>query len=254
MSVAPRIIVGIVLDGYRAVKTKGYENYKYLGDPVNLVRIYSGLGAAEIQIIQKSKKFSLDDDAYTKFLGFLAEQSRMSISYGGNIKTIKHAEKIISLGYERVILSTALFREHRLFKTVSEVFGSQAVVLKCVFNSEASDVTKKLFNTGSGKLETYEASLIQEVSEHVGEIALEDCLRDGSGIGIDLLMVTAILQSIKVSNPLILSGGFSGDVDEFRNIIRECPSVRALVSSRACSLYGKYDAPLPQYPYPLMIS
>ena len=102
-----RIIPVLVLNGEGVVKTKKFVNYKYLGDPINIVKIYNEKKVDELVIFDihatKLKKINY------KLIEKISRQCRMPLCYGGGVSTLDEAKKILSLGVEKISFSSLFF-------------------------------------------------------------------------------------------------------------------------------------------------
>ena len=110
------------------VKTKQFKPYKYIGDPINAVRIFNEKEADELIVLDidaTMKKSSPDFFMIEK----LAAECRMPICYGGGVKSVDDAEQIVALGVEKIAISSAFITNPNLVKDVSSQIGSQSVVV-----------------------------------------------------------------------------------------------------------------------------
>ena len=97
----PRVIVNLLIDGTSAINTINFQYDEYLGDPVNLVKIFNAKEVDEMIIASKSSsKDGIDFD----LLGDIASNARFPISYVGGIESLEDASRIIQLGYEKISL------------------------------------------------------------------------------------------------------------------------------------------------------
>ena len=160
--------------------------------------------------IEASKKNKQIDFQYLKDM---ASEAFMPLAYGGGIRSVKDAQKIFSIGFEKVILNTNAILDNNLVKELVKKFGSQSVVysldVKKTFFSESvfiKSATKKI------KLKPIEVALkMQELG--VGEVILNDIDRDGTLTGYNLELIDIIASKLNI--PLIASGG-AKDLDSFK--------------------------------------
>lgn len=135
----PRIIPVLLVRDKGLVKTVKFKDQKYVGDPINAVRIFNEKEADEIVVLDIDATVENRDPDY-KMIEHLALECRMPLCYGGGIKTVNQAMKILSLGVEKVALSSAALERPQLLKDLSEQVGSQSVVV-------VLDVKKKAFGS-----------------------------------------------------------------------------------------------------------
>ena len=133
----PRIIPCLLIQKNGLVKTTNFKNHKYIGDPINAVRIFNEKKVDEILILDIDASVSGKEPSY-KMIEKIASECRMPMCYGGVIKTLEQAQKIISLGSEKVALSSGAINNPSLIKEIVKKIGSQSVVV-------VLDVKKRIF-------------------------------------------------------------------------------------------------------------
>jgi len=212
----PRIIPVLLMKNRGFYKGIKFKDHKYVGDPINTVRIFNDKEADEITIldIEASRlNKSIDFD----YLKEVVSEAFMPVGYGGGIKTVEDAKRLFTIGIEKVVLNTNAVLNFDLVKSLADKFGSQSVVFSL-------DVKRTLLGqrvliksgTEKTKYEPLELALImQELG--VGEILLNDIDRDGTFEGYDLELIKSI--SSKLSVPLIACGG-ARNLDDFRLAIQ----------------------------------
>ena len=135
----PRIIPVLLLKDFGLVKTTNFKNPRYIGDPINAVKIFNDLNADELVFLDVSatrndRKISLE------LINKIGEEAFMPFSVGGGISSIEEISQIIHQGAEKVILNTSLFQNPNLIKEASNNFGSQSVTVSI-------DVKKSYFGS-----------------------------------------------------------------------------------------------------------
>ena len=109
------------------VKTRQFADDKYIGDPINAVKIFNEKSVDEIIIIDIDASAHGNEPNYY-LIEKLANESRMPLCYGGGIKNVSQAEKIIQLGVEKVSLSSAIIQRPELISEIGDAIGAQSVV------------------------------------------------------------------------------------------------------------------------------
>lgn len=244
----PRIIPCLLVRNKGLVKTVKFGASKYVGDPINAVKIFNEKEVDELIV--------LDIDATTTSSGpdfgmiqKIAAECRMPLCYGGGVKTAKQAKSIIALGVEKVALSAAVLENPALVTQVADEIGSQSVVV-------VLDVKKKMFgihyeiythnatlNTGKCPIEF--SQLLEKLG--VGEIVLNSIDNDGEMKGYDLVLAKKIRE--KISVPMTVLGG-AGSLKDIGSLI----SNFGIIGAAAGSLFvfkGVYKAVLINYPSPI---
>ena len=212
----PRIIPVLLMKNRGFYKGIKFKDHKYVGDPINTVRIFNDKEADEITIldIEASRlNKSIDFD----YLKEVVSEAFMPVGYGGGIKTVEDAKRLFTIGIEKVVLNTNAVLNFDLVKSLADKFGSQSVVFS--LDVKRSLLGQRVFiksGTEKTKYDPLELALImQELG--VGEILLNDIDRDGTFEGYDLELIKSI--SSKLSVPLIACGG-ARNLDDFRLAIQ----------------------------------
>lgn len=200
----PRVIPVLSFIGEDLVKTENYRNPRYLGDPVNAVKIFNGKYVDELIIcdirasLEKTEvNFSLLQD--------IASEAFMPLGYGGGVKTFENAKKLFKIGYEKIIFSSELYRNPELIKKCVNYAGSQSII-------GSIDVRKKMNNyeiyieSGTVKLPYNLREYVNRAIElGVGEIIINSIDREGQMNGYDLDLIKLIVSDTEV--PIVISGG-----------------------------------------------
>lgn len=245
----PRIIPCLLVHQGGLVKTKGFKEPKYVGDPINAVRIFNEKEADELMV--------LDIDATVNnvapdfaLIAKLAAECRMPLCYGGGVTTAEQAARIVDIGVEKVAVSAAAIANPSLLTKMAAAVGRQSVVA-------VLDVRKRtgLFAKGY-ELCTHNGNSAHKLDPVVfakqlqdagaGEIVINSVDRDGLMQGYDLVLATQFKQALKV--PVTFLGG-AGSLDHLDELI----SNLGVVGAAAGSLFvfkGKYRAVLINYPSP----
>ena len=214
----PRIIPCLTVDEYGdMVKTTNfnYESRRYIGDIENAVKIFNEKKVDEIIVLDiaaSKKKLEPKYDMIEK----IAFSCRMPFSYGGGIKDLNQAKKIINLGVEKIILNSIIFENINLIKEISNYYGAQSVAVCLDIFYENGEI--KLF-TQSGKKHYNEKDLLDLIKEiqnnGSGELIINSVDRDGTMSGYNLDYIENFYKII--STPLTLLGG-AGELNHFLEV------------------------------------
>ena len=239
-----RIIPCLLVHNKGLVKTVNFKDPKYVGDPINAVKIFNEKEVDELMVldIDASKENRGPDFNLIKNL---AVECRMPFCYGGGVSTVEQAKKIISLGAEKVALSSAIIENPILCKEIGEAVGVQSVVV-------VLDVRKKMLGgydlyTMNGKKKSkrkLKEFVIELNGIGVGEIIVNSIDNDGKMLGydIDLAEITRNLCDV----PITILGG-AGNLEHIKSLIDNFK----VIGAAAGSLFvfkGKYKAVLINYP------
>ncbi|MEV9616110.1 AglZ/HisF2 family acetamidino modification protein [Aliarcobacter butzleri] len=240
----PRIIPCLLVHNKGLVKTVKFKDAKYVGDPINAVKIFNEKESDELMVLDIDATVECKEPDY-KMIENLATECRMPLCYGGGIKTVEQATKIFNLGVEKIALSSAAIENPKLITDIAKEVGNQSVVI-------IIDVKKRMFSgydiyTHNGTKKTkidLENFIIKLQSLGIGEIVLNSIDNDGVMKGYDLSLIEKIKPLIHV--PLTILGG-AGTLDDIRKLIKKF----GIVGCSAGSLFvfkGKYKAVLISYP------
>lgn len=242
----PRIIPCLLVRNKGLVKTVQFREGKYVGDPLNAVRIFNEKEADELII--------LDIDATVKGTGpdmkmiqFWAVQCRMPLCYGGGVKTVEQAKTIIGLGVEKVALSSSAIGDSALVRAIADEVGSQSVVIVLDVKRNRSGGYELWTHNGTRKVERSPIEVAREMqAAGAGEITINSIDRDGEMKGYDLEIAARIREA--VSTPMSVLGG-AGTLDDIGALIEKF----GVIGAAAGSLFvfkGPYRAVLINYPAP----
>ena len=139
----PRIIPNLLIHNKGLVKTVNFKNPKYVGDPLNAVKIFNEKSVDELIITDIDVGVNKLEPNYS-LIEKLAIESRMPLCYGGGINNVEQAKKIFSLGVEKVAISSSAIKNPTFITELAESVGSQSVVV-------VLDVRKKYLSDKKGQ-------------------------------------------------------------------------------------------------------
>ena len=242
----PRIIPCLLVQDKGLVKTVKFKDPKYVGDPINAVKIFNEKEVDELIVLDIDATAENREPDY-KMIENLAVECRMPLCYGGGIKSVVQAQRIFNLGVEKIAISSAAINTPELVAEIAGRVGSQSVVV-------VLDVKKKLLSgydiyikNGREKVRQDLHKCIVKFQElGVGEIVLNSIDNDGVMKGYDYKLVEAIKPFVNV--PLTVLGG-AGCLNDIEKLIKQ----HGIIGASAGSLFvfkGKYRAVLINYPQP----
>jgi len=227
------------------VKTVNFKNPKYIGDPINAVRIFNEKEVDELIVLDIDATLEKREPDYN-VIEHLAEECRMPLCYGGGVTTSEQVQRIIQLGVEKVAISSAAIENPSLVREAAECVGNQSVVV-------VLDVKKRFMNgkyevwTHNGCKSTGKCPLglaLQMEKLGAGEIVINSIDNDGLMKGYDLALVEKIRKSISV--PLTMLGG-AGSLKDIGQLINKYGAIGAAAGSLFV-FKGVYRAVLINYP------
>ncbi|MBM3117386.1 AglZ/HisF2 family acetamidino modification protein [Jeongeupia naejangsanensis] len=243
----PRIIPCLLVHQGGLVKTQGFKSPKYVGDPINAVKIFNEKESDELIVLDIDATVHGVGPNYS-LIAKLAEECRMPLCYGGGVTSAEQAVRIIDLGVEKVAISSAAIANPALLGGIATAIGRQSVVA-------VVDVRKRsgLFAKGyevcthnarqAHKVDPVELAVrLQEAG--AGEIVINVVDRDGEMKGYDLELARKMREALRV--PMTFLGG-AGSLEDIGELVGTC----GIVGAAAGSLFvfkGKYRAVLINYP------
>lgn len=245
----PRIIPCLLVHQGGLVKTKGFKEPKYVGDPINAVRIFNEKEADELMVLDIDATVNKVAPDFA-LIAKLAAECRMPLCYGGGVTTAEQAARIVDMGVEKVALSAAAMTNPPLLTEIATAVGRQSVVA-------VLDVRKRtgLFAKGY-EMCTHNGKKVHKIDPvsfarqlqdaGAGEIVINSVDRDGLMQGYDLELAKQFKQALNV--PVTFLGG-AGSLDHMGELISKV----GVVGVAAGSLFvfkGKYRAVLINYPNP----
>ncbi len=224
----PRIIPCLLLGDDGLVKTEGFSKGRYIGDPMNTVRIFNEKKVDELVLLDINATRNGTEPNF-KLIEKIATECRMPLSYGGGIKTYAAAERIISMGVEKVALSSAAIETPELVQEISSSLGRQSTVVVLDYKKNWQGRRVAYTHGGTRKVSGSVLDHVDNAVAHgAGEVVLYSIANDGAMKGYDLAFAEEI--SARVTTPLTFVGG-AGSLDDVRALIDRCGNVGAGVGS-----------------------
>lgn len=244
----PRIIPFLLLQAGSLVKTRKFADPKYIGDPINAVKIFNEKEVDELVLLDitatqlgKAPDYELIKD--------IASEAFMPIGYGGGISSLDQIEMLFKAGVEKISLNSVLFDNPALVVDAARVFGSQSIVA-CI------DIKRELFGRHSLYSHCGRRRQKIDIFEHVqwlealgvGELVINSIDRDGTMGGYDIAFVEKIAKTVPV--PVVCIGG-AGNIEHLREGLRAGAS--AVGAGSMFVFHGKHNAVLISYIDPAKI-
>lgn len=242
-----RIIPQVLIQTGKAVKTLKFSQSKYVGDPVNICRILSELGADEI-VISDIDVSARGDTINFDLLTRIANVTFCPLAYAGGIQDVIAAHKLIDIGFEKVIIRSSALLNPSLLSRIAETLGSQSVVLSLdVVSLDGSNYSVHVPKHLADSQTIYDMDPLswarRAICEGVGEVFLQDVFRDGTQSGLS----ESMLQSFcgKFSVPVVVVGGMKDLSDA---ALAKSYGYSGIAGGSYFIFQGKNRAVLPSYP------
>ncbi len=209
----PRFIPLLLLQGTGLVKTVRFRKPSYLGDPINIIKIFNDKEVDEL--------FLLDIGATPqrrgpnlRYLADVVSEAFVPLAYGGGISTIEEMHELFRLGIEKVVLNTGAAEDPLLVRRAADAFGSQAVVV-CIDARPRLLGGYRVWKRGGRQRTSYDpvsfAVMMREAG--AGELVVQAIHRDGTWRGYDLPLIKAVASAVDV--PVVAAGG-AGSVEDLK--------------------------------------
>ena len=241
----PRILPCLLVKNGGLVKTVNFAKPKYVGDPINAVKIFNEKEVDELIVLDIDASVQNREPEYGMIRN-LAAECRMPLCYGGGVKTVEQVERIISLGVEKVVMSSAAVSDLELVLRAAEVVGNQSIVVvmdvKKTRRSSNYELWTHNAGTPTGRSPVEFAKQMEKLG--AGEVVINAIDQDGVMKGYDLDLVSEIREAIRL--PITVLGG-AGSLKDVAALIHSF----GIIGAAAGSLFvfkGIYRAVLINYP------
>lgn len=213
-----RIIPCLQLIDESLVKTVKFDDHGYIGDPINTVRIFNELEVDELCFLDIRATVQNREPNY-KILSEIADECFMPLSYGGGIKDVKMALKILNIGFEKVVLNSAAAKNHELISKIANEVGSQSVIVSIDVKKNWLGKYSIYTNDGTKKINLDPVDYAKFVEgKGAGEILLTSMNKEGTWEGFDMVITKKVSEVINI--PLIAQGG-AGSVDHIAEVVKK---------------------------------
>lgn len=238
-----RVIPVLLISNNGLVKPVKFKNLKYVGDPINAVKIFNDKEVDELIIID------IDASAEKRGPNFeiikeIVSEAFMPISYGGGITKLEEVRTLLQNGVEKVILNKSAVQRPQLINEISSTFGTQSVVVCIDYKKNLWGKNKVFTDNGKNSTGIDPIDFAREcVNFGAGEIILQSIEREGTYSGYDLDLIQSISSALNV--PVVPLGG-AGSIEDFSKAI-SC-GASAVAASSMFVFQRPYQAVLISYP------
>ena len=200
-----RIIPILLLQGNGLYKTRRFSKPVYIGDPVNAIKIFNEKEVDELCFLDiNASKLGKQPDF--KILKDIASECFMPLSYGGGINSFETVRKLTAIGFEKVIINSAAYKNKKLIPELSKYFGVSTIVGSMDVKKNWYGKEEVKIQSGTNKIPfSPEEWAMQLESQGAGEIIINSVDKDGTLEGADDRLVGFLVKKIKV--PFVYSGG-----------------------------------------------
>ena len=212
----PRVIPALLLKDNGLVKTVKFEDPKYVGDPINAVKIFNEFEADELVFLD-IEATNGNRTISVELVKKIGEESFMPFAVGGGIKSIESIRDLLKSGAEKVVLNNVIFSNPDLITEASNVFGTQSIVASIdvrLNDQEEFEVYKNCGKKSTGISVIELAKKVEELG--AGEIIINSIDKDGTFEGYDLELINIVSNAVSI--PVIALGG-AGDMEDLKKAV-----------------------------------
>lgn len=239
-----RVIPCLLLENGGLVKTTKFKDATYLGDPINICRIFNDKEVHEIVLLDIGATVERRPPPFA-LLKDMAVECFIPLAYGGGLRDVETIRRVLELGLEKVVINSAAVENPGLVEAAARLVGSSSVVV-------AIDVRKKLLggyevatHSGTKKLKLDPVTHAKRMQDcGAGEVFLTSIDREGTMSGYDLDLIARVAAAVSI--PVVANGG-AGSVKDFGLAVNE-GHASAVAAGSLFVFQGKHRAVLVTYP------
>jgi cyclase len=240
----PRVIPVLLLRNGGLVKTERFGKQRYIGDPINAVRIFNDHRADELVFLdilatREGRLISLD------FVRDVGEEANMPFAVGGGIRSLQDIRNILSAGAEKVVLNSFAAENPDFIAQAADSFGSSTITV-CIDVKQKRFGAARTWTAGGTRATEYAPEEFARLAEDrgAGEIIVQSIQRDGTMEGYDLDLIGRVSQAVTI--PVVALGG-AGSLDDLRRAYDETHA-SALAAGSMFVYHGPKRGVLINYP------
>jgi len=235
-----RIIPILLINNQDLIKTKKFKYYKYVGDPLNAIKIFNEEEVDELIVIDIGVKNNASPDY--SYIDKLNNESFMPFTYGGGIKNINDVDILLSKGIEKISIQTEALNNIKLIEKIANKYGSQSLIFSLDYINY-SDYIQIRNKNEKMNFNEFESFLKDYINAGIGELLINNMEKDGMKNNQDYNFIKKLDSFLTV--PLISAGGTKNKTD----IIKVFQSGADAVGVGSYFIfYAKFDAVLISYP------
>ncbi len=239
-----RVFPCLLLKGEGLVKTIGFRNPTYIGDPINAVRIFNTKEVDELLFLDITASAE-NRRPNIELIKKISDECTMPLTVGGGIKTIEDINSLLNSGVEKVAINTAFFDNPQLIKDAADNFGSQAVIVSIDVKRNWNGTYEVYVSSGTKRTGINLIEYVKKAENYgAGEILINSIDRDGTMKGFDVNLIKKVTASVNI--PVIACGG-CGKVEDIKEAVTE-GGASAVTAGSFFIFHGKRRAVLINFP------
>ena len=211
-----RVIPVLLLENNGLVKTVKFKNSRYIGDPINAMKIFNTKQVDELVILDIMATRDKREPDYD-FINEIASEAFMPIAYGGGVSKLEHIRRLFQLGVDKVIINSAAILQPDLIKQASAIYGNQSIIVALDIKKDFWGQNKLYSHLNSRIIKLDLFQFIKNIESHgAGEIIINSVDNDGVMNGYDTDLIESVSKCVKV--PVIALGG-AGSVKDLKSAV-----------------------------------
>jgi cyclase len=220
----------LLFDGSALVKTIQFRNARYVGDPINAIKIFNEKEVDELILLDINASRTKREPRFD-LIRECASECFMPFTYGGGVTTVEQFGRLYKLGVEKVVVNTLCLTRPDVVRDAVRQYGSTSVV-GAVDYERTFFGGKRIYSAVGARTRRSPVEHCKFLSDDlgVGEILLNSVERDGTWTGFDLDMIREVGEAVTV--PLIACGG-AGNVSHIKEVLASTPANAAAIGSMA---------------------
>jgi len=239
-----RVIPTLLLRDAGLVKGSLFKDHKYVGDPINAVKIFNDKEVDELIFLDISATQKKREPNY-ELIKDIASEAFMPFSYGGGITSVTQIEKLFNIGVEKVIINSSAFFSPTLITDASKVAGNQSILVSIDARRSIFGKYEVFINNGSVSTKFNPIDYAKRMQDlGAGELMICSINQEGTRKGYDLELVRMVSNAVEI--PVIASGG-AGSLNDLHDAIKKA-NASAVAVGDMFVFHGKHKAVLITYP------
>lgn len=243
MYLRPRVMPSLLLRDGGLVKTVEFKNPRYLGDPINAVRIFNDKEVDELLLLDITATTSRRPIQF-ELIEEIVSEAFMPVAYGGGVTSVDDVRRLLALGVEKVSINAAAVARPELITELSDCFGASTVVVSIDARRKRRRYEVVVENGARGTGLEPAIWSAEAQRRGAGEILINSVDNDGAMTGYDLSLVQAVADAVSV--PVVACGG-AGSTDDFRKATRDAHA-SACAAGSFFVFQGRHRAVLISFP------
>jgi imidazole glycerol-phosphate synthase subunit HisF len=240
----PRIIPVLLLAEGGLVKTVRFREPRYVGDPINAVRIFNDKQVDELMVLDI--RATVDDRPPDESaIAEIVSEAFMPVGYGGGVRDVDTATRLIQLGVEKVVVNSAAVESPSDVARIADRLGRSTLVVS-VDASARPDGTYEVVTHGATRRTGLDVRAHAESASRLGagELLVNSVDRDGTMEGYDIDLVRTVAGSVDI--PVVACGG-AGSTADLVAAVRDGGAAASAAGSMFV-FHGRHRAVLITYP------